>query len=67
MIFQVVLEQAWDQGMKPILVLNKVDRLITEMKLDSRAAYHHINQVLEQVDNQPSTGAARQSTRDWSR
>ena len=46
---KVVLQQAWDQGMKPILVLNKLDRLIFEMKLDARGAYVHINQVLEQV------------------
>jgi translation elongation factor EF-G len=48
---KVVLQQAWDQGMKPILVLNKLDRLIFEMKLDTRGAYAHINQVLEQVYN----------------
>jgi ribosome assembly protein 1 len=47
---KVVLQQAWDQGMKPILVLNKLDRLIFEMKLDTRGAYTHINQVLEQVN-----------------
>jgi len=45
-----VLQQAWDQGIKPILVLNKMDRLITEMKLDTRAAYQHLSQVLEQVN-----------------
>jgi len=47
---KVVLQQAWDQGIKPILVLNKLDRLITEMKLDSRDAYFHVSQVLEQVN-----------------
>ena len=46
---KVVLQQAWDQGIKPILVLNKMDRLVTEMKLDTRAAHQHISQVLEQV------------------
>merc|ERR1719187_86657 len=47
---KVVLQQAWDQGIKPILVLNKIDRLVTEMKLDSRDAYNCISQVLEQVN-----------------
>jgi len=47
---KVVLQQAWDQGMKPILVLNKIDRLMTETKLDPSAAYFHISQVLEQVN-----------------
>merc|ERR1719187_200100 len=47
---KAVLRQAWDEGIKPILVLNKVDRLIVETKLDTLAAYHHIAQVLEQVN-----------------
>ncbi len=48
---QVVLEQAWNQGIKPILVLNKIDRLILEKKLEPADAYTHINQVLEQVNS----------------
>ena len=47
---KVVLRQAWDEGIKPVLVLNKVDRLIGEMKHDPLAAYHHMVQVLEQVN-----------------
>jgi translation elongation factor EF-G len=46
---QVVLEQAWNQGIRPILVLNKIDRLILEKKLEPADAYAHISQVLEQV------------------
>ena len=42
---KAVLRQAWDEGIKPILVLNKIDRLIVETKLDTLAAYHHIAQV----------------------
>ena len=45
----MVLEQAWNQGIRPILVLNKIDRLILEKKLEPADAYAHINQVLEQV------------------
>eukprot|EP00092_Neocalanus_flemingeri_P025078 GFUD01027194.1.p1 GENE.GFUD01027194.1~~GFUD01027194.1.p1 ORF type:complete len:1021 (+),score=381.10 GFUD01027194.1:451-3513(+) len=47
---KVVLRQAWDEGIKPVLVLNKVDRLVVEMKQDPLAAYHHMVQVLEQVN-----------------
>jgi len=47
---KVVLRQAWDEGIKPVLVLNKVDRLIGEMRQDPLAAYHHMVQVLEQVN-----------------
>eukprot|EP00090_Calanus_glacialis_P001947 TRINITY_DN11454_c0_g1_i1.p1 TRINITY_DN11454_c0_g1~~TRINITY_DN11454_c0_g1_i1.p1 ORF type:complete len:1029 (+),score=406.18 TRINITY_DN11454_c0_g1_i1:471-3557(+) len=47
---KVVLRQAWDEGIKPVLVLNKVDRLIGEMGQDPLAAYHHMVHVLEQVN-----------------
>lgn len=38
------------EGLKPILVLNKIDRLITEIKLSPLDAYVHLSQVLEQVN-----------------
>jgi len=47
---KVVLRQAWDEGIKPILVLNKIDRLIVETGLDPLAAYHHMAMVVEQVN-----------------
>lgn len=47
---KVVLQQAWEQGIKPILVINKIDRLIVEMKLEPKDAYTHIKLVLEQVN-----------------
>ncbi len=50
-----MLEQAWNQGIKPILVLNKIDRLILEKKLEPADAYTHINQVLEQVNMNQNT------------
>ena len=47
---KVVLRQAWDEGIKPVLVLNKIDRLVVETELDPLAAYHHMALVLEQVN-----------------
>ena len=44
------LKISYAEGLKPILVLNKVDRLITEMKLSPLDAYMHLTQVLEQVN-----------------
>lgn len=46
---QVVLEQAWTEGIKLCLVINKLDRLITELQLTPTEAYYHLQQVLEQV------------------
>ncbi|XP_076300404.1 elongation factor-like GTPase 1 [Lasioglossum baleicum] len=44
------LSTSYAEGLKPILVLNKIDRLITEMKLSPLDAYVHLNQILEQVN-----------------
>lgn len=44
------LSIAYVEGLKPILVLNKVDRLIMEMKLTPLDAYVRLTQVLEQVN-----------------
>ena len=46
---QMVLEQAWQEGIKPCLVLNKMDRLIVELRKTPTEAYYHIQQVLQQV------------------
>ncbi|XP_048514322.1 elongation factor-like GTPase 1 isoform X2 [Athalia rosae] len=44
------LSIAYIEGLKPVLVLNKIDRLITEVKLSPLDAYVHLMQVLEQVN-----------------
>ena len=36
--------------MKPLLVINKVDRLITELRLAPIEAHHHLMQLVEQVN-----------------
>nr|XP_026695033.1 elongation factor-like GTPase 1 isoform X1 [Ciona intestinalis]XP_026695034.1 elongation factor-like GTPase 1 isoform X1 [Ciona intestinalis] len=45
-----VLRQAWLEKLSPILVLNKIDRLITELKFTPEEAHLHLQQVLEQVN-----------------
>ena len=47
---KIVLQQAWAEGIKPVLVLNKIDRLIVETKLTPLDAYYKLNQVLEDVN-----------------
>lgn len=42
----VSLRQAWIEHIKPILVLNKIDRYILELKLSPLDAYYKIMQVL---------------------
>ncbi|PFH53393.1 hypothetical protein AMATHDRAFT_73571 [Amanita thiersii Skay4041] len=45
-----VLRQAWQDRLRPILVINKFDRLITELKLAPIEAYHHLARLIEQVN-----------------
>ena len=45
-----VLLQAWQEGVKPILVLNKIDRLIVELRLSPMEAYDHLQQIVEQAN-----------------
>ncbi|KAI9282987.1 P-loop containing nucleoside triphosphate hydrolase protein [Umbelopsis sp. AD052] len=45
-----VLRQAWAEKVRPILVLNKIDRLITEIQLTPMEAYQHLNKILEQAN-----------------
>lgn len=45
-----VLRQAWMEHIKPVLVINKMDRLITEIKLSPHEAHLHLNKLLEQVN-----------------
>jgi ribosome assembly protein 1 len=46
---QAALKQAWLENIRPVLVLNKMDRLMLEMKLSPLDAYVHLTQILEQV------------------
>jgi ribosome assembly protein 1 len=45
-----VLRQTWIEHMKPLLVINKMDRLITELKMTPGEAYTHLSKLLEQVN-----------------
>ena len=50
-VFQThaVLRQAWLENIKPVLVLNKIDRLILELKMSPTEAYVHLSHLLQQV------------------
>ncbi|KAK5167641.1 Cytoplasmic GTPase/eEF2-like protein (ribosomal biogenesis) [Saxophila tyrrhenica] len=45
-----VLRQTWTEKLRPLLVINKMDRLITELKLSPAEAYTHLSKLLEQVN-----------------
>jgi ribosome assembly protein 1 len=45
-----VLRQSWIEKLKPLLVINKMDRLITELRMSPAEAYTHLSKLLEQVN-----------------
>lgn len=45
-----VLRQAWTEKLKPLLVINKMDRLVTELKMTPNEAFVHLSKLLEQVN-----------------
>ncbi|KAI5101216.1 elongation factor-like GTPase 1 [Silurus meridionalis] len=47
---QAVLRQAWLENIRPVLVINKIDRLIVELKLSPQESYTHLQKILEQVN-----------------
>uniref|UniRef100_A0A3Q1FDF7 Elongation factor-like 1 n=1 Tax=Acanthochromis polyacanthus TaxID=80966 RepID=A0A3Q1FDF7_9TELE len=47
---QAVLRQAWLENIRPVLVINKIDRLIMELQLTSQEAYTHLQKILGQVN-----------------
>ena len=57
---KVVLRQAWMENIRPVLLLNKIDRLIVEMKLQPLDAYIRMTQIIEQVNAQVGELFARE-------
>ncbi|KLU89115.1 elongation factor 2 [Magnaporthiopsis poae ATCC 64411] len=45
-----VLRQTWIEKLRPLLVINKIDRLVTELKMTPSEAYVHLSKILEQVN-----------------
>lgn len=45
-----VMKQSWDEGIELCLVLNKIDRLIVELKMTTEDAFKHLNSIVEQAN-----------------
>eukprot|EP01120_Amphizonella_sp_Union-15-10_P011452 TRINITY_DN485_c0_g2_i1.p1 TRINITY_DN485_c0_g2~~TRINITY_DN485_c0_g2_i1.p1 ORF type:complete len:977 (-),score=196.50 TRINITY_DN485_c0_g2_i1:39-2969(-) len=48
---QNVLRQAWKEKVRPCLVINKMDKLITELNYTPEEAFQHLNKILELVNS----------------
>lgn len=47
---RTILQQAYNENLKPILFLNKIDRLILERDMSTAEAEEHLRRVVEQVN-----------------
>lgn len=47
---RTILQQAYNENLKPILLLNKIDRLVLERSMTATDAEEHLRRVLEQVN-----------------
>jgi ribosome assembly protein 1 len=45
-----VLQQLYTEKLPAVLVLNKIDKLIVHCKMEPFEAYHHLSQIIEQVN-----------------
>ena len=44
------LKQAWTENLKPLLILNKIDRLIQEVRMSTYDAYLKMQQIIEKLN-----------------
>ena len=52
---QAVMRAAWREGVRMVLVLNKLDRLISEVRMSASEAYSHLVKLLENINAVAST------------
>ena len=45
-----VLRQAWLERLQPLLVINKIDRLVGELQMSASEAYTHLVRLVEEVN-----------------
>ena len=45
-----VMKQSWDEGIQLCLVLNKINRLILELKMTPEDAFKHLNSIVEHAN-----------------
>ena len=59
------LRQALKERAKPILFINKIDRLINELKLDAKAMQERFVKIITQVNKIIETNAPKEMANQW--
>ena len=62
---EVRLRAAIDERVRPVLYINKIDRLIREMKLDANAVMAKLNRIVGQFNSIVQTYAEGENTEKW--
>jgi ribosome assembly protein 1 len=47
---KTVLRQAWNEKVKTVLILNKIDRLVLELNMEAKDIKVHLRKIVEDVN-----------------
>ncbi|MBC8520495.1 MAG: elongation factor EF-2 [Methanomicrobia archaeon] len=61
---ETVLRQAMKENVKPVLVINKVDRMINELKVDAREMQIRLGKIIDKV-NKLMQGMKKDKYEEW--
>ncbi|OLS27505.1 MAG: Elongation factor 2 [Candidatus Heimdallarchaeota archaeon LC_3] len=62
---ETVVSQALQEHVRPVLYINKVDRLITEMRLKPEDAYEQFKKIIDQFNTLIQTYAPTEFKKEW--
>lgn len=62
---EVVTQQALAERVRPVMIINKVDRLITEMRMTPEAAYDQFQKIITDFNNLIETYAPPEYKKIW--
>ncbi|MFB6147320.1 MAG: GTP-binding protein, partial [Candidatus Nanohaloarchaea archaeon] len=63
---ETVMKQALNEGVKPVLFINKVDRLIEEMQLTPEEMQERFTDIIREVNNMLRKYADEETVEEWS-
>ncbi len=62
---EVVTQQALAERVRPVLIINKVDRLITEMRMKPDDAYEQFKKIIKEFNTLIETYAPKEFKKEW--
>ncbi|MCW1291561.1 MAG: elongation factor EF-2 [Candidatus Rehaiarchaeum fermentans] len=62
---EMTLRQALQNNVKPVLYINKIDRLVNELKLDPKAMQEWLTKIINQINNLIKSYAREEYKQKW--